>query len=66
MGNAYKILIKLYVKLHIFPIDPSMGRLEFVRASKFKKALAQLASKDFGQNFTPASTGQRSLQLSIG
>ena len=59
MGNAHNILIKLWEldrKLHIFPIDMSKVRLKFVRACKFGKLLAQLASGDFGQIFTPAFT----------
>ena len=36
-----------------FPIDLRMGRLKFVRTSKFWKLPAQLAGNDFGQSFTP-------------
>ena len=56
MGNAYNIFIELWEldkKLHIFLIELSMGRLKFVRASKFWQLLAQLAGRDFGQSFTP-------------
>ena len=38
MANLHKILIKLWEldrKLCLFPTDPSMGQLKFVRVSKF-------------------------------
>ena len=48
----YNILTQLWWldrKLHIFPIDLSMGWLKFVRASKFWKLLAQLAGRDLAK-----------------
>ena len=39
----------------LFYTDTSMGQWKFVRASKFWKLPAQLASTDFGQSFTPES-----------
>ena len=57
MENAHNILIKLWefdTELYIFSIDLRMGHLKFVGAGKFWKLLAQLASSDFGQSFTPA------------
>ena len=58
MVNAHSTLIKLGElgrKLYIFPIDQSMGRQKCVQAGKFWKLPAQVASKSFGQSFTPES-----------
>ena len=58
MANAYNTLVKLWEwdrKLYIFGNDMSMGRLNFVGASKFLKPPAQLACNDFSQSFTPTS-----------
>ena len=55
MANLHNILIKLWEldkKLCLFPTDPSMDRLKFVRASMFRKLPAQLAGNGFGQSFT--------------
>ena len=56
MPNIYSTIIKLWNldrKLYIFPFRLNMGRLKFVRASKFWKLPAQLACNDFCQSFTP-------------
>ena len=55
MENAYNILITLLELDGISYIDMIVGRLKFVRASKFWKLLAQLASWDFRQSFTPVA-----------
>ena len=49
MGIGQEILFFLYT-------EPSMGQRKLLRASKFWKLPAQLASIDFSQSFTPEHT----------